>query len=71
MKHFVHIRTLIIASKSATTGAAQVQPQVHSLVQPHIQSLAHLYGSISLGASSNVPSGAPFDCIAEWVINSA
>ena len=24
--HFVYIRTLIIASKSATTGATQVQP---------------------------------------------
>ena len=39
MKHFVHIRTLIIASKRATSGATQVQPQVHHLVQPHIHLL--------------------------------
>ena len=39
MKHFVHIRTLIIASKKATSGATQVQPQVHHLVQPHIHLL--------------------------------
>ena len=41
MNNFVQICALMIASTSATTGATQVQPQVHLLVQPKIQ---HLYG---------------------------
>ena len=44
MKHFAHIRALIIASTSTTTGAAQVQPQVHPLMQPHMHPLVNLYG---------------------------
>ena len=42
MTHFLHIRTLIIALASATTSAAQVQPQMHPLVQPHIHPLVPL-----------------------------
>ena len=30
--------------QSATTGASQVQSQVHPLVHTHIRSLVHLYG---------------------------
>ena len=44
MNHFVHICALMIASTSANTGATQVQPQEHSLVQPQMNTLMHLYG---------------------------
>ena len=44
MNYFVHICTLIIASTSETTGATQVQPQVHTLVQSHMPFYVHLYG---------------------------
>ena len=48
-----------IASTSVTTGAAQVEPQVHLLVQPHAPYSASLGRplNVSLGAPSNVPSG--------------
>ena len=44
MNYFGHICILIIASTSATTGAIQVQPEMHPLVQPHKHPLMYLYG---------------------------
>ena len=71
MNHFVNIYALIIVATSATTGANQVQPQVHPLVQPHTHPLVHLMeiATCILGAPSYVTSVAPIDCTVKWMIN--